>query len=958
MFSSYEINSKNYDGLINKCNGRLKRFCFGEIENNVFCEFNGTSWLSEFTIDSNPFNYYHCMDNCGGDDCFIKSLTSEPILVENNSINATFIDNNVILIISDSTNYISINYVEIELFALTKSNMYLNSINKMLKQTTEYTIATTYLIPYSIDTIFIFDNMKCGYGYIDENNVTCLILYGCSHGYYRYNDQCNECPINCKTCNSTSNCYLCEDGYYLENGSCLEQSQINCFFASNNYCLVCEDGYFLNDTQCSKCEENCISCNFGICYYCNNTFNNNGECQTILNTEVITNYSILQCSNNYFNNEGESCELCNSLHSNCNKCNHGICLECSNGYILNNSNLCESMNCINSSTTMYGYCNECDTLNGYMMDENGNCVIEINECINGYYLNNNNLCYECPNECTTCHNLTYCFECNDGYMLNDNNECVDISESNANCKTAIPGSIGGCAICNDGYYREQTTCLECISNCTKCNNGESFDNKCIDYQLIDNCKESSDSKCTSCSFWHTLNSDQTGCDKQVVWWVIVLIVLFILIVLIGICVLIWYLIKQLFKTVLTQQEKNANIFNIKKSSIVFNKTSILNIVSNKDTLLFNEKEQEIPVNEETRDLLCVGNTSKHTIKVQFSVKECDKYEIRTNPQIIALKKGKACEFEISIKPLCTCSINEQIMLIASNLKNDKTSSASVTIKTITVITTRLDYSELIEEDKLGEGGFGIVYKGMFRGNQVAIKKMKDAQDNIDAIEEFNKEVSMLDKFRSDYIVHFYGAVFIPHKICMVTEFAQYGSLKDLMNKRKKEPINNAMKIKILLDCSKGISYLHSNGILHRDVKPDNFLLLTLNTDEKVNAKLTDFGSSRNINMLMTNMTFTKGIGTPVYMAPEILDRKKYKKAADIYSFAITIYELLKWDEVYPLSEFKFPWSIAEFVTEGKRLAKLDIMNDSIYSLIDNCWKQDPKERCDISQIIETFSGLS
>ena len=57
----------------------------------------------------------------------------------------------------------------------------------------------------------------------------------------------------------------------------------------------------------------------------------------------------------------------------------------------------------------------------------------------------------------------------------------------------------------------------------------------------------------------------------------------------------------------------------------------------------------------------------------------------------------------------------------------------------------------------------------------------------------------------------------------------------------------------------------------------------------LNAKLTDFGSSRNINMLMTNMTFTKGVGTPKYMAPEILKREHYKKAADVYSFGTTIF---------------------------------------------------------------------
>ena len=87
------------------------------------------------------------------------------------------------------------------------------------------------------------------------------------------------------------------------------------------------------------------------------------------------------------------------------------------------------------------------------------------------------------------------------------------------------------------------------------------------------------------------------------------------------------------------------------------------------------------------------------------------------------------------------------------------------------------------------------------------------------------------------------------------------------------------------------------------------LVVSLVSNVNVNAKLTDFGTSRNINLLMTNMTFTKGIGTPVYMAPEILQQEYYKKSADIYSFSITMFEVFTWNECYPKKEFRFPWLI-------------------------------------------------
>ena len=192
---------------------------------------------------------------------------------------------------------------------------------------------------------------------------------------------------------------------------------------------------------------------------------------------------------------------------------------------------------------------------------------------------------------------------------------------------------------------------------------------------------------------------------------------------------------------------------------------------------------------------------------------------------------------------------------------------------------------------------------------------------------------------------------------MVTEFAEYGSLHDLMNKMSGNKPRLMMRTKICLDASKGIEYLHDNGILHRDIKPDNMLIISLEDNMNVNAKLTDFGSARNVNLLITNMTFTKGIGTPVYMAPEVLDQQHYKKPADIYSFAITMFECFGWEECYPKSEFKFPWKIAEFVSSGHRMRKKHEISDDEYDLIEKCWCQNPNDRLEIKEIIKKLEEL-
>ena len=172
---------------------------------------------------------------------------------------------------------------------------------------------------------------------------------------------------------------------------------------------------------------------------------------------------------------------------------------------------------------------------------------------------------------------------------------------------------------------------------------------------------------------------------------------------------------------------------------------------NKNVVKFNlENDDLIPVNEETRDLVCIGHVGKHDLKVQISTKEgCDKYEIRTEPQIMTIKKGEAVEFEVFIKQLCTTELKDQIMIIALNIKKGVQYTIPFKIEAKTKMTTRLDYDELIDEKKLGEGSFGIVFKGTFRGHSVAIKKMKEVKQTKASMDEFNKEVAMLDKFRCD-----------------------------------------------------------------------------------------------------------------------------------------------------------------------------------------------------------------
>ena len=181
----------------------------------------------------------------------------------------------------------------------------------------------------------------------------------------------------------------------------------------------------------------------------------------------------------------------------------------------------------------------------------------------------------------------------------------------------------------------------------------------------------------------------------------------------------------------------------------------------------------IPVGKETKDLICIGNDNADMMKIQFTTKEdTDRYEIRTIPQINILNKYEACEFEIFIKPLCTTSLEDTIRLVTVNMRKGVETFNEVQICFTTQLSTKLDQNELVEEEVMGEGSFGTVYRGTLRGQKVDIKKMKNLENEGDQkklIEEFDKEVSMLEKFRSICVINFVGAVYLVKKIAIVTE---------------------------------------------------------------------------------------------------------------------------------------------------------------------------------------------
>ncbi|CAM8998630.1 unnamed protein product [Rhodiola kirilowii] len=205
-------------------------------------------------------------------------------------------------------------------------------------------------------------------------------------------------------------------------------------------------------------------------------------------------------------------------------------------------------------------------------------------------------------------------------------------------------------------------------------------------------------------------------------------------------------------------------------------------------------------------------------------------------------------------------------------------------------TVKVATNNFSNDNKLGQGGFGSVYKGKLAdGQEIAVKRLVTGSGQGDL--EFKNEVVLVAKLHHRNLVRLLGFCLEGQERLLIYEFVANASLDQfLFDPSRRSYLDWERRYKIIGGVAKGLLYLHEDSrlrIIHRDLKASNILL-----DEEMHPKIADFGMARLFIMDQTQGNTNRIVGTYGYMAPEYAMHGQFSVKSDVYSFGVLLLELV------------------------------------------------------------------
>ncbi|XP_038848329.1 mitogen-activated protein kinase kinase kinase 21-like isoform X4 [Salvelinus namaycush] len=310
----------------------------------------------------------------------------------------------------------------------------------------------------------------------------------------------------------------------------------------------------------------------------------------------------------------------------------------------------------------------------------------------------------------------------------------------------------------------------------------------------------------------------------------------------------------------------------------------------------------------------------------------------------------------------TGKINHRVGIFPANYVTDQPAiyrlpdGSTVGVRERPSTPIQIDFSELVLEEIIGVGGFGKVYRGAWKDQEVAVKAARqDPDEDITATSDgVKQEAKLFSMLQHPNIIKLEGVCLEEPNLCLVMEYARGGTLTRALTGRRIPPhilVNWAVQI------ARGMHYLHEEAvvpIIHRDLKSCNILLLEKIENDDIGRKtlkITDFGLAREWH----NTTKMSAAGTYSWMAPEVIKSSLFSKGSDVWSYGVLLWELLTGEVPYRGID---GLSVAYGVAVNKLTLPIPSTCPEPFSkLMEECWEQDPHIRPSFASILEQLTAI-